>query len=363
MPAPPSLRDARELTTKTSVADTEPKETVSLEWLMGGRQLNEAERPLQSRFRLVEVGGSFLVAVTVLLWAWAWGGGPDRTPMPPRTVALQFERLKLDPMSVAPLTLAGAWRMTAPDPRFGGLSALAIDRGQLLALSDSGVLVRFAPPGWRGAGKATLTDLVAGPGSPLLKENRDSESLARDPDGRGWWVGFENHDQLWLYDPAFQRPLHRILFGRGRWPKNLGLEAIIAMPGGRLRLLPELAEEVVDVGVGRAVSRPMRGTGSRISDAASLPGGVTLVLLRDRQPRGLVAALGVLVDRGSAGWRIERRVPLQFGMFANPEGLAVQRLGNGRTRLWLVTDDNLQPPLTTDLYAIDLPSGGWPRQR
>ena len=323
--------------------------------LMRVSQLNEAERPGQSRFSLGELAGAALAALAVVAAHFGWAESADRTPLPPRSVAVRFEPLALDPAGVAPLRLVGAWRLSADDPRFGGLSALAVDGGGLVALSDSGVVVRLPLP---GAGtRMAIGDLPGGPGSPDLKQNRDSEALARDPLGRGWWVAFERHNQLWLYDRGFRRALGVIDLGRRRWPDNRGIEAMLA-ERGRLTLVPELARELVKVGNGQAASAPIADAGSMISDAAQLPGGELLVLLRDVGPGGFRTALGLLV-RAGGGWRLARRVPLHVGRLANLEGLAVEPRPGG-TRLWLVTDDNFQPPQTTLLLALDLPPGNWP---
>ncbi|MFN2472959.1 MAG: esterase-like activity of phytase family protein [Sphingomicrobium sp.] len=271
---------------------------------------------------------------------------------------LHLEPLRIDGSAVAPLRLAGAWRLTADDSRFGGLSALALDKSRLMALSDTGVLARFDLPQGGTEETVTLADLPDGPGSPLLKKNRDSESLARDPFGRGWWVGFEQHNQLWLYDRAFRSGVRAIDFGRERWPRNLGIEAML-VDRGRITLVPESGNEVVDIEKGRAVSRPLRASGDRISDMARLPNGEMLVLLRDVGLTGFRNSLGVLEQDGE-GWRVSRRVALRVGTFANLEGMAVQTLPSGVVRLWLVTDDNFQPPQTTMLIAIDIPLGGWP---
>ena len=356
MPTPPSIRDRRELTTNTTVANAEKGKTASMEELMAGKWLNETERGLQQSFRLKGTA-VLLILLIVGVCAWAWNDGPDRFPAPPRTVSLHAERVAIDPAGVTPLRLVGAWRLTAADRRFGGLSALTIDRGRLLALSDSGVTFRFSAPE-QGDGSIAITDLGDGPGSPLLKQNRDSESLARDPYGRGWWIGFEGRNSAWLYDRDFRHRLGAIDFGKKRWPRNVAIEAMLADPG-RLILLPEGGGERVDVAQGQARSSPLHGTDSRISDAARLPDGTVLILLRKVGLTGFRNALAVLTREGN-GWAITRRVQLDLGRFANAEGIAVQPLGHGATRLWIVTDDNFRPPMTTLLFALDLPPGGWP---
>ncbi|MEO5641097.1 MAG: esterase-like activity of phytase family protein [Sphingomicrobium sp.] len=297
-----------------------------------------------------------MIALIIGLVTWQWSLLADRFPMAPRTVALHAEPIAIAPGAVAPLRLAGAWRLTAPDARFGGLSALAIDRGGLLAQNDSAVLYRFPRPG-TGPARVAISELPDGPGSAHLKVDRDSESLARDPFGRGWWVGFETNNQLWLYDRDFRKALGRIDLGAARWPKNLGIEAMLAEPTG-LTLVPERAHEVVHVANRRAVSESLSGVGSNISDVVRLPDGEIIVLTRDLGLTGVRTALGALV-RGPSGWRVERRVPLDVGRFMNLEGLTAEPLAGGGTRLWLVTDDNFQKPMETALFALDVAPGRW----
>jgi hypothetical protein len=52
-------------------------------------------------------------------------------------------------------------------------------------------------------------------------------------------------------------------------------------------------------------------------------------------------------------------VPLALGRFMNVEAVAAQPLPGGATRLWLVTDDNFQKPMTTAMFALDVPPGRW----
>ncbi|MEO6248058.1 MAG: esterase-like activity of phytase family protein [Sphingomicrobium sp.] len=301
------------------------------------------------------VGALLIVAVLALVTI-DHAESPDRYMLGSRTVPLHAVPLRVDSAGVLPLRFVAGWRLTAPDPRFGGLSALAIDHGKLLAVSDSAVLFRFAPPSG-GPAMVAISDIADGPRSPSLKADRDSESLARDAFGRGWWVGFETRNQLWLYSPDFRRALGKIDFTVKRWPQNLGIEAMLADRDG-LILVPELAHEVVKVAAGKARSEPLAGVGFNISDMVQLPDGETIVLMRDLRLTGFDIALGALVHTPT-GWRVERRVPLKLGVFMNVEGVTAQRLPGGATRLWLVTDDNFRTPMTTALFALDIPSGRW----
>ncbi|HMI41095.1 MAG TPA: esterase-like activity of phytase family protein [Sphingomicrobium sp.] len=279
---------------------------------------------------------------------------PDQMLLPRRTVAIHFEPVKFDAARFAPLRLAGAWSLAANDPRFGGVSALAIDKAGLVAVTDAGAVIRFARPSDQPAA-ADIEDLPNGPGRPGYKRHRDAEALARDPAGRGWWVAFENHNQLWLYDRDFSRALERIDFGRRRWPRNKGIEAMLAEPGGLL-LLPEAGTSVVRFRGSRMRSSPMANPKGRLSEAVRLPDGPTMVLARRAALDGFHNALVLLLP----GDRLGQPIKLGLGPLDNAEALAVEPVPNG-TRLWLMTDDNFRWPMRTLLVALDLPSGPHPQ--
>lgn len=328
--------------------------------LMPDSGLNEAERVRQRRFSFAHIATIMLVAAIAAFASWVTATRADRYPIAARTVTLHGEALVLPADAGAPLRLVGAWRLTADDYRFGGLSALVVSDGGLMALSDSGGLFRFAfPTGPRET--VFVSELRAGPGAATLKKNRDSEALVLDPDGEGWWVAFEFRNEIWRYSRTFDGATGRIGFGLKRWPVNLGIEAML-VDRDRLILIPEQAHEVVTLIGDRATSKPLVGVGSKIADAVRLPDGAILVLLREVGLSGFRTSLGLLVE-GTDAWRVERRVPLNVGTLANLEGLAVERRPHGALRLWIVSDDNFQHPLETVLVAFDLPPGGWPGRK
>lgn len=278
---------------------------------------------------------------------------PDREELGPRRSAVRFVPVDWTAAAVAPLRLAGAWEMTGDDPRFGGVSALALDGDRFVALTDSGVVLRFPRPSAAPA-RLTASELPAGPGRAGFKRNRDSEALVADPLGRGWWVAFENRNQLWLYDPGFARPLRRVDFGKRRWPHNQGVEGLGAVPTGIL-LFPEAGDGIL-LWTGRgAVTLPLQRPLGKISEAARLPGGRLAVLHRQVTPLGFTAAVTLLDPLPGGGFRTARSFSLRGAGIDNVEAMAAERLANGQTRLWLMTDDNFQRPLRTLLVAVDVP--------
>jgi len=237
-----------------------------------------------------------------------------------------------------------AWRLTAPDRRFGGLSALVVDGGALLAVTDSGVAVRFAPP---GAGRASsghavrfaLRELPGGPGSAQRKAARDSESLAPDGSG-GWWVGFENRHSLWRFDRHFRRVIETRRLDVD-WPANSGAEALVRGPDGGMMALPELG--------GRAAGGAI-GAPAWTSDATRLPDGRLVLLIRRPGLSGFANQLRI----GAGAGKPARTIALDLSPLDNMEGIAAAPLPDGGTRLWIVSDDNFRPWMQTLLVALDL---------
>lgn len=322
-----------------------------MQMLMPDSRSPIAERCLQLSFRKTSFFSSLAIAALVMGFdAWL-GGFPNRADRPPRTAAVRFEPLSVEPGGFAPLRLAGAWAVRVADPRFGGISGLAVEGGRLLALSDSGTVFRLPRPG--AGNSADVRDLPDGPGSPGFKRNRDSEALALDPAGRGWWVAFENRHQLWLYDLGFRRPLARIELGR-RWPPNSGIEAMLAIRGGLL-LFAEGGGEVLVAGRGRLAVRSLASRYGRLSDAAAMPDGRILLLGRRLGMLGFDNRLLALRRRG-AGIAVTGFARLPLGRLANAEALAVEPLAHGGARLWLMTDNDFRLGSRTLLVALDLPA-------
>jgi len=290
------------------------------------------ERRLQPMFIKGKLFSSLAVALPIFAAAVWHNGQPSRWPGPDRVVN----------GAAVEVAVGGgmrAWRLSAPDRRFGGLSALAVERGDLLALTDSGVVVRFAPPGTSKRLRIALHDLPGGPGSPLHKSARDSESLLADPAGRGWWVGFESRHSLWLFDRTFGRVLAQRRLDVD-WSSNRGGEALVA-DAARVMVLPENG----GAAVGGTMIAP---TGS--ADATRLPDGRLVLLIRRIGLRGFDNQLWI----GAGAGKPARRIALDLGALDNMEGIAAAPLPNGGTRLWIVSDDNFRPWMRTLLVALDV---------
>ena len=271
---------------------------------------------------------------------------PDRDERAAARVELRFTPVSIAPDAARPLTIAGAWRLTSEEPRLGGVSAVAIDRGEFVALTDSGVVIRLPKPG-RGRQVAEFRDLPAGPGSARTKAGRDSEALARDVAGRGWGVAFENRHAAWLFDRDFKRVEQRIGLGGLGWRANKGAEGALSLANGLL-LFPEGGDEMVratDRGLERiSLANPY----GRLADVTALPDGRIMVLARSFSPAGFSARLLLL-----KGIRLEPIATLRLGRLDNPEAIAAETLPGGTVRLWVMTDNDFRRRVPTLLVALD----------
>jgi hypothetical protein len=317
--------------------------------LMRDSSKTEAERTMQPEFSKAWLLPGAVLALSVLLFRAELNRLPNRVEAGSRTVQLQFEPVELASSSVGPFRIVGAWRLLADDSRFGGISALAVEGGELIAISDSAVFARFPKPGLKDA-QVTLRELPGGPGQAGFKVNRDSEALVADPEGRGWWVAFENRDELWLYDRRFGRALERVALNASGLGRNRGVEGMVA-EGGQLLLFPERGGRALRLDP--AATLPIRGISGWLSDAVRLPDGRLLVVDRRPTPIGLSNSL-VLLERDGGGYRARRQWRIPVGRLDNVEALAAEPMAGGGTRLWMMTDNNLQQRRLTLLLALEL---------
>jgi hypothetical protein len=312
-------------------------------------RLNEPEHGLQHSFRKSLIFNGLLMGTAVMAAYLPIRALPDHQALPVRTIALKYQTVSL-PEAASPLRLAGAWLMTADDPRFGGLSALAIDGNGFLAVSDLGAVVRFDRPS-TARPHVRLVDLVEGPGPIGRKTSRDAESLARDPRATGWWVGYEQRHSLWLYDERFHHARTAIRIERPNWWRNRGIEALIVKDGDLLALA-ENGREAIRVG-GRG-QQPLRlHSNADVADAAGAPDGSSWVLLRRKGIDGIKQSIALL-EPAHDGYRVGPEFRLPKASLDNYEGMAIETGPDGRWRFWLVSDDGHRVMARTLLVALDL---------
>jgi hypothetical protein len=288
-------------------------------------------------------------------------GRPGDTP------GMRAIRVPLDPADPArarlgALTYLGGVRLVGTDSVFGGFSAMQVQGDRFTLLSDRGFFVQFNMGGDWQPRAIRYADLPTGPGTGFFREDRDSESLALDPETGKFWVGFEARNAIWRYDAGFAKgeastrpPLME------DWSENGGAESMVRLRDGRFVVISETtrpdggkrrSERVVLIfdhdptdhkGPVETLSY-VPPAGYDPSDAAELPDGRLVVVNRKIALRDLFTAKLTVVDISGAkpgtvlrGKEIaDFKSPVQHDNF---EGVSITREGDA-TILWLVSDDN-----------------------
>lgn len=292
--------------------------------------------------------------------------------------AIRATPVALDPADpartrIGPLRFLGGWGLTSRRDDFGGISALSVRKGHVLAVADTGSVFRFTMDRGGHVRHARFGVLPAGPGTGTEKGDRDSESVALDPATGTAWVGFERHNAIWRYTAEFARAAgHAEPSEMAGWPWNGGPEALARLADGRFIVICEdakkgsgdLHEALLFASDPTRPGPPPRRflyrapPGFSATDAAQLPDGRLLILHRDYSiGRGVRAALAWIDPRAiRAGEVIGGELIALFAApltLDNMEALSIERAG-GRTILWIASDDNFSPVQRTLLMKFEL---------
>lgn len=259
-----------------------------------------------------------------------------------------------------PFTLAGAWHLETSDRRFGGYSALITrGKGDLAAGSDTGRVLHIRIE--RGL---PIVAQVGEPGRPSTrgaqgKVHRDIESLTFDPSSRKIWAGFEGSNAIHRFgaDFSFERSVHPPAMSD--WGSNSGPEAFTRLGDGRFLAIEERAREGDTYRALLFPGDPIDGDepvaflfkgmdGFRPVDAAARPDGKVYVLMRGLRfglpPRFASAIMlldpAMIAQNATAKGRVLAKFTEPFPP-ENYEGLALADGEDGRSYLWLISDDNL----------------------
>lgn len=322
-------------------------------------------RPKRIAFLLL---AAFALATHVAPEPLAPLSGPEEAALTIAPVALDAD----DPgrRRVGGLIFEAGWILTSDSRHFGGLSALHVEGGEVTAVSDGGVLARFAVPGAAGHARVRLEPLPLGPAAPTRKSDRDTEAMAIH--GEWLWAGFEKHNMVWRYRrsdlralAAARPPLMR------RWRNNSGAEGMVRLADGRFLVFEEgrsddnpfsrvvlFDGDPTATGTQAVALRYRRLPGYRITDAAQLPDGRLLLLNRRFTLDDWISARLTIADTQGLGEgaTIEARelatlaAPLTVD---NMEALSVTQEG-GRTIVWIASDDNFNPLQRTLLLKFVL---------
>ncbi|MBA3897589.1 MAG: esterase-like activity of phytase family protein [Sphingomonadaceae bacterium] len=256
------------------------------------------------------------------------------------------------------LRFVAGWRLTSPASAFGGLSSLDVEGSEVTALSDAGLIVRFHLGRFGHASRARIIPVSRGCGGGILAAGRDTESLAHDPAGGGWWIGFEGRNVICrLSEDLGGAKGVTAPRAMADWPDVKGAETILRLRDGRFivfaegapdggALLPVLLFAGDPAVPGAAVTQMRYRPPDAYSptDAAQLPDGRILVLNRRFSIFSLFTARLVLLDpvplRADAV--LSGRVVARFAppvIADNFEGLSVS-VEDGKPIVWIVSDEN-----------------------
>ena len=284
-------------------------------------------------------------------------------PVPDQWVTISATPIDLDESHPAKrrlgeLIFKGGWRLSSPSSLFGGLSGLVVANGEMMIVSDAGTLFRLGQMPVKPHVKALVTELPMGCGRRDSKPDRDSESLAHDPVGGGFWIGLESRNAICRMDHRGARMAVEASPAQMKgWPKTGGPETLTRLNDGRFLVISEQGrgleatsplllfdgDPVVDGAIGMQLRyQPPRGF--LAVDAAQLPDGRILVLNRRFSAPFSFTARVTAIDpvdfkpHATIAGRLVARFESPV-VHDNFEALAVENTPDGPI-IWILSDDN-----------------------
>ena len=277
---------------------------------------------------------------------------------------------------VGALSFLGGWELRSNNGDFGGISALvALKDGRFLGVSDAGALIGFGLSDDVRADRPFIAALPGTFGKGVTYKDRDSEGIAYDPVSGRIWVSYEHSHAIRRFPASMSRVDGMIRPATmRRWPRNSGAEALVRMADGRFLAFAEggdvdgvypamqFSGDPVEMGTTQFSFQYRPSKGYRITDATQLPDGRLLLLERRIGfPKGFTAKL-LMLDPA----KIMRDATVSGDVIAtleppllvdNMEGLAITQ-ENGRTIIWLISDNNFNAIQRTLLmkFALTLPN-------
>ena len=315
----------------------------------------------------------------------------------PNAAMLSYKSVSLFPRDpkarrIGRLIYRGGLNISSPDPRFGGWSGLVVsaDGTRMLSQSDEAHwfragLVYDANRNLAGIDHAQLADMLDMSGRAMSKGDGDAEGLdaltPSGPDGPVI-VSFERDARVWRYDLSKSLDAKPTAVTMPEAIKalryNQGLEGLtIVAPGTLLAVSEDTRDAAGDMEAwlvsdpAHAAQIPAGQLGIvphapyEISDAATEPSGHHLYLL-ERHYFGPIGGIAIGVRQIDAsdikaGARLGGEEIAKFDMretIDNMEGLALRRDADGKTFLYMISDDNYSSLQRTLLLMFELAPPG-----
>ncbi len=342
---------------------------------------------MRTMSRTVTFSAVLLVAGVAALTALA---DVEVAPVPMEGVAIDASSVPVELRSADPtdkrigkLIYRGGISVVPADDRFGGLSGFRVsaDGARFASVSDTGNWttgeLQYDDEGdLIGVNAIAVSPLLDAEGKSLHgKEDGDAESLAfADPSSLlgDAFVGFERNHRVLRYDFArdgvkargVPAPMPDAIKGLRN---NSGLEVLAMLGDGKLLAIAEEGPEgedqdspgwVVDPATGDTTNFTMkRVLPYSLTDATLLPDGRILVLERRFAPTTGPGAELRAYDPAAFTEGATVEGDLIAVLFAgvtvdNMEGLAARKTADGKTLIYIVSDDNFQRPLQRTLIMM-----------
>lgn len=304
-----------------------------------------------------------LIPASLLLPLLLARSAPGPMPaMPDQPIRIRATPVALDSADparrdVGSLRYLAGWALTSDERWLGGLSGAAMAKGEIVAVSDAGALLRIGIAGGKPDGRGHILPLPPGCGDGALKRDRDAEALTGEPGTNRIWISLERRNAICRLNGLRHAEAEVFPPEIADWRESTGGEALLRTVDGRFLIWSEspLGREhsyallrfdrdpaAPGVTVEEMGWRAPRGY--RPVEAAALPDGRIIVLHRRFTLLGGFSAVLTIVDpdRLVAGRIVEPREIARFEgslIRDNYEALAVSREG-GRTIVWIMSDDN-----------------------
>lgn len=264
------------------------------------------------------------------------------------------------------LALRDAWVLRGDRPEFGGFSGLLVSGDELVAVSDQGwwlgATLREAGGILRLTG-ARLTPMRDAEGDRYTKAGGDAEGLARV--GPRLVVSFERDHRLMVLRDSGRMGGTVQPRSFEQFSSNKGLEALAALPDGRLLAFAEGADGdgvpmfLFDLAGATAEARLPRAGVHSVTGADIGPDGRLYLVLRDYSVLFGVSIRVMRYRLGESGLPLPGSAETLASFEAasgidNMEGISLDRGPEGAIRLWLISDDNFRFTQRTLLVRFDV---------